>query len=131
MELSEMQKALRLHIYQKDHSKNRNNLCKERNNILRKINKRLNSIRKTLSTVALHRIRDKIDKFTGPYQSGFKRGRSRANIVWAQCILISVVMIKHWDFYKMGIDMSRAFDTIKRSKILEVLDQAGCNDDKL
>ncbi|XP_078576824.1 uncharacterized protein LOC144862312 [Branchiostoma floridae x Branchiostoma japonicum] len=31
----------------------------------------------------------------------------------------------------MGIDMSRAFDTIKRSKILEVLKQAGCNDDEL
>ncbi|XP_078682189.1 uncharacterized protein LOC144916740 [Branchiostoma floridae x Branchiostoma belcheri] len=84
----------------------------------------LNSIRKILSTVALHRIRDKIDNFTGPYQSGFKRGRSCADIVWAQRMLVSVVMSKHWDFHKMGIDMSRAFDTVKRSKILEVLDQA-------
>ncbi|XP_035689837.1 uncharacterized protein LOC118425125 [Branchiostoma floridae] len=40
-------------------------------------------------------------------------------------------MSKHWDFYKMGIDMSRAFDTIKRSKILDVLYQAGCNEDEL
>ncbi|KAI8479584.1 hypothetical protein Bbelb_426750 [Branchiostoma belcheri] len=40
-------------------------------------------------------------------------------------------MSKHWDFYKMGIDMSRAFDTIKRSKVLDVLDQAGCNEDEL
>ncbi|XP_078682194.1 uncharacterized protein LOC144916745 [Branchiostoma floridae x Branchiostoma belcheri] len=91
----------------------------------------LNSIRKILSTVALHRIRDKIDNFTGPYQSGFKRGRCCADIVWAQRMLVSVVMSKHWDFHKMGIDMSRAFDTIKRSKILEVLDQAGCNNDEL
>ncbi|XP_019625003.1 PREDICTED: uncharacterized protein LOC109470482 [Branchiostoma belcheri] len=91
----------------------------------------LNSIRKILSTVALHRIRDKIDNFTGPYQSGFKRGRSCADIVWAQRMLVSVVMSKHWDFHKMGIDMSRAFDTVKRSKILEVLDQAGCNNDEL
>ncbi|KAI8519244.1 hypothetical protein Bbelb_025010 [Branchiostoma belcheri] len=90
-----------------------------------------NSIRKILSTVALHRIRDKTDNFTGSYQSGFKRGRSCADIVWAQRMLVSVVMSKHWDFHKMGIDMSRAFDTIKRSKILEVLDQAGCNNDEL
>ncbi|KAI8483691.1 hypothetical protein Bbelb_386290 [Branchiostoma belcheri] len=74
----------------------------------------LNSIRKTLSTVALHRIRDKIDNFTGPYQSGFERGRSCADIVWAQRMLVSVVLSKHWDFHKM-----------------EVLDQAGCNNDEL
>ena len=91
----------------------------------------LNSIRKIMSTITLHRIRDKIDHFTGPYQSGFKRGRSCADIVWAQRMLVSVVMSKHWDFYKMGIDMSRAFDTIKRPKILEVLHQAGCNEDEL
>ena len=91
----------------------------------------LNSIRKILSTVTLHRIRDKIDTFTGPYQSGFKRGRSCADIVWAQRMLVSVVMSKHWDFYKMGIDMSRAFDTIKRSKTLDVLHMAGCNEDEL
>ena len=29
----------------------------------------------------------------------------------------------------MAIDMSRAFDTIKRGKALEVLNMAGCNDD--
>ncbi|XP_038074897.1 probable E3 ubiquitin ligase complex SCF subunit sconB [Patiria miniata] len=42
----------------------------------------LNSIRKILSIITLRRIRDKIDCFTGPYQSGFKRGRSCADIVW-------------------------------------------------
>ncbi len=84
-----------------------------------------------MSTITLHRIRDKIDHFTGPYQSGFKRGRSCADIVWAQRMLVSVVMTKHWDFHKMGIDMSRAFDTIKRSKILHVLQEAGCVKDDL
>ena len=46
-------------------------------------------------------------------------------------MLVSVVMSKHWDFYKIGIDMSRAFDTIKRSKILEVLQEANCSVDEL
>ena len=31
----------------------------------------------------------------------------------------------------MGIDMSQAFDTIKRSETLDVLHQAGCNNDEL
>ena len=91
----------------------------------------LNSIRKILSIITLRSIRDKIDCFTGPYQSGFKRGRSCADIVWAQRMLTSVVMTRKWDFHKMGIDMSRAFDTIKRKRILDVLLQAGCNDDQL
>lgn len=91
----------------------------------------LNSIRKILSTVTLHRIREKIDNFTGPWQSGFKRGRSCADIVWAQRMLVSITMSKHWDFHKMGIDMSRAFDTIRRSTVLEVLQQANCNEDEL
>ncbi|KAL6469074.1 hypothetical protein MHYP_G00225980 [Metynnis hypsauchen] len=73
----------------------------------------LNSIRKILSIIALHRIRDKVDRFTGPNQSGFKRGRSCADIVWAQRMLVSVVMMRKWNLYKMGIDMSKAFDTIK------------------
>lgn len=75
----------------------------------------------------LHLIRDKIDNVNGPFQSGFKRGRSCADIVWAQRMLVLIVMSKHLDFYKMGIDMSWVFDTIKRSKALEVLHQAGWN----
>ena len=46
-------------------------------------------------------------------------------------MLTSVVMTRKWDFHKMAIDMSRAFDTIKRKCILDVLLQAGCNDDQL
>ena len=82
--------------------------------------KLLNSIRRILSRVTLHCIRDKIDHFTGPYQSGFKCGCSCADIVWAQCMFTSVVMSKHLDFFKIAIDISQAFDTIKRSKILDV-----------
>jgi hypothetical protein len=68
----------------------------------------LNSIWKILSAVTLHRIIHKINKFTGPYQNRLKRGRSCADTVWAQGMLVSVVMSTHWDFHKMGIDMSWA-----------------------
>ena len=91
----------------------------------------LNSVRKIVSIVTLQRIRPKVDAYTGASQSGFKQGRSCADIIWAQRMLISVVLTRHWDFHKMGIDMSRAFDTINREKILDVLKSAGCDSDDL
>ena len=91
----------------------------------------LNSVRKIVSIITLQRIRPKVDAFTGASQSGFKQGRSCAGIVWAQRMLISVVLTCHWDFHKMGIDMSHAFDTINREKILDVLSLAGCETDDL
>lgn len=44
-------------------------------------------------------------------------------------MLVSVVLRKEYEFYKMGIDMSSAFDTIKRSTILRLLEDAGCSED--
>ena len=46
-------------------------------------------------------------------------------------MLISVVMRKHHEFHKVGIDMSSAFDTIKRSTILRLLEDAGCAEDDI
>jgi hypothetical protein len=46
-------------------------------------------------------------------------------------MLTSVVLSKHWDFYKMGINMSRAFDTIQKQRILQIVHQDGCDDDAL
>ena len=40
-------------------------------------------------------------------------------------------MKKNWEFSKMGIDMSRAFDTIKRSTILTLLQDAGATEDEI
>jgi hypothetical protein len=46
-------------------------------------------------------------------------------------MLVSVVMTKKWEFNKMGIDMSKAFDTIKRQKILDTLSEATCDEDEI
>ena len=69
--------------------------------------------------------------FTGSTQAGYKCGRSCGDLVWAERMLISVVTRKHFEYHKMGIDMSRAFDTIKRQTILDLLAKAGCTDDDL
>ena len=46
-------------------------------------------------------------------------------------MLISVVLRKQHEFYKMGIDMSSAFDTIKRTSILKLLEDEGYAEDDI
>ncbi|KAL5249834.1 hypothetical protein ACHWQZ_G018605 [Mnemiopsis leidyi] len=91
----------------------------------------LNGSRKMLTQIALKRIESRIEDYTMPWQSANKRGRSCSDIVWTQRMLISVVMRKEWTFSKMGIDMSRAFDTVKRDTIINVLKDAGCSEDDI
>ena len=56
---------------------------------------------------------------------------TKLDITWTQQILISVVKEKRWEFHKMSIDMSSAFDTIRRSVILDLLADAGCCEDDI
>ena len=90
-----------------------------------------NAVRKILSMATLKRIEKKVDAFTGPWQCAYKTGRSCADIVWCQRMLLSVVQRKKWEYHRMGIDMSSAFDTIRRSSILELLAECGCTDDEI
>ena len=91
----------------------------------------LNGTRKILSMITLKRIQTQVAEYTGPWQNAYKSGHSCANIVWTQRILVSVVLEKRWALHKMGIDMSSAFDTIKRSTILHLLADAGCSEDDI
>jgi hypothetical protein len=88
-----------------------------------------NAARKILSLLTLRRIQNQVDYYTGPWQAAYKRGRSCGDLVWCQRMLTAVVMEKNWSFNKMGIDMSAAFDTIKRSTIINLLKDAGCSED--
>ena len=45
--------------------------------------------------------------------------------------MLAVVMRKEFEYYKLDIDMSSAFDTIKRDVVPNVLADAGCTDDEL
>ena len=91
----------------------------------------LNSVRKILSLITLKRIEQKVNSFIGPTQHGYMEGVGCEDIIWAQKILTSLVLKKKWSYKKMGIDMSRAFDTIKRRKILTLLSEAGCTRDEV
>ena len=79
----------------------------------------------------LKRIEAKVNAFTGPWQCAYKQGRSCADIVWCQRVMLSVVQRKRWEYHRMGIDMSSAFDTIRRSTILDLLVECGCDEDEI
>ena len=91
----------------------------------------LNAVRKILSMITVRRIEQRIDEYTGPWQQAYKTGEGCQDVVWCQSILTSVVQRKKWSYRRMGIDMSRAFDNIKRSVILNLPKDAGCPRDDL
>ena len=89
----------------------------------------LSVFRKILSIIVLERIRDKVDNYLSPSQAGFRPNRSTGDIVYAHKWLIARVP-KHRESYTiLGIDMSSAFDTILRLKLLEILKDIVNNDE--
>ena len=81
----------------------------------------LNTIRKTLSTIVLNRIRPKIEKYLSHSQSGFRQDRSTSDVVWTHKWLAAKALKENISITITGIDMSAAFDTIDRGKLLEIL----------
>ena len=82
----------------------------------------LNTLRKTLSLIVLSRIADKVDEFLYPGQSGFRRGRSTTDVLFGYRWLAAKTQRFQKYVRVLGIDMSRAFDTIRRDKLLTVLE---------
>ena len=81
----------------------------------------LSALRKTLSFIVLSRIATQVDNFLSPSQSGFRRGRSTADVVFGYRWLCAKALRQRVTPEFIGIDLSRAFDTIRRDKLLEVL----------
>ena len=82
----------------------------------------LSALRKTLSLIVLSRIATKMDNFLSPSQSGFRRGRSTADVVFGYSRwLCAKAQRQRITIEFLCIDLSRAFGTIRRDKLLEVL----------
>jgi hypothetical protein len=82
----------------------------------------LSLLRKILSLITLGRIRYAIDKYLSHSQAAFRQGRSCAYIVWAHRWLTAKALRYKVLIRILGLDMSRAFDTIDRSKLLTILE---------
>ena len=81
----------------------------------------LSALRKTLSLVVLSRIATKVDNFLSPSQSGFRRGHSTADVVFGYRWRCAKSQRQRVTIEFLCIELSRAFDTICRDKLLEVL----------
>ena len=81
----------------------------------------LTTLRKTLSLITLRRIRPEVESFLSKSQSGFRQYRSTSDAVWTHKWLIAIIMKTAKEIYILGLDMSRAFDTIDRQKLLNEL----------
>ena len=81
----------------------------------------LKTLRKSFSIVVLNRIKDRAYEYISPYQSGFRSYRSTMDAVWTHRWNVAKLLHFKRISYIFGIDLSRAFDTIDRMKLLEIL----------
>ena len=82
----------------------------------------LSATRKTISTVVLKHILPIVDIWLSPSHSGFHLARSTADSVWAQRWNIDLTSRFQTNMHILGIDLSKAFNTIYRHILLLVLD---------
>ena len=81
----------------------------------------LSVLRKTLSLIVLSRIAPKVDDYLSSSQSGFRRGRSTSGVVFGYRWLCAKAQRHRVTVEFLGIELSRAFDTIRHDKLLDTL----------
>ena len=81
----------------------------------------LNSIRKILSNILLDRIYPKLDRYISQDQSAFRKNRSTADILWTYRFYMAKAQKYKEEFHLMGIDLSKAFDCINRTLLLDIM----------
>ena len=82
----------------------------------------LSSTRKLFSLIILERIYPAVEKFIPISQCGFQRGKGTMDVAWDYSWLRSACWRYQRVYHVAGIDMSAAFDTIERGKLLHVLE---------
>ena len=81
----------------------------------------LNSVRKVFSLIVLRRISKDVSEYLGHISSGFRAGRSTSDVVFTQRWISAKVQRFSCEYYTLGLDMSKAFDTVNREKILNIM----------
>lgn len=81
----------------------------------------LSTLRKTLSLIVLRRISEAVNLYLAPCHSGFRTKRSTADVVWSHRWLAAKCQKYQTTIEILGIDMSKAFDSIRRDKLMTVL----------
>jgi exonuclease III len=81
----------------------------------------LNMVRKTLAMIVLRRIQPFVTAYMPKTQCGFQPNRSATEVVWTYRWMTSCAEKYDKEFSIMGIDMSKAFDSINRELLLKIL----------
>ena len=71
-----------------------------------------------LSIITLNQVRKNVEEFLPASQSCFRVNRSTADAVWAHKWLAAITQRLHMEIEILGIDLTSAFDTINRNKLL-------------
>ena len=79
----------------------------------------LTQLRKILSLIVLERIYENVIKYLPASQCAYRKGRCTTEITWAYEWLNAISYRYKRELYILGIDMSKAFDTIMRNKALD------------
>lgn len=80
-------------------------------------------IRKVLSKIALNRSAKQIGTHLSYSQSAYTEGRATTDIVWTYRWIIAKTQEYNITIYVTGIDMSSAFETINRKKLIEIAER--------
>lgn len=81
----------------------------------------VHNIRKVLSGIALRRLTPSANKFLPGSQYAYRAGKSAAGVIYSFAWLRALSLKYARTVHILGIDMSKAFDTIIREKLMEIL----------
>lgn len=85
----------------------------------------LSSVGKVLSTVLLKRIRPILDRFLEESQCGYREGRSTVDLIFVSRQLVEKAREQRRPIYSVFIDLVKAFDTVPRQLLWELLTRLG------
>jgi exonuclease III len=80
----------------------------------------LSVLRKLLSLITTNRTRRETERFVSPTQSAYRFGRGTTDVVWTFKWMLAKIQKYEIEYYVTGIDMTAAFDTIDRAKMIEI-----------
>ena len=80
----------------------------------------LSTIRKIISLITLNRLRPKIENYLSPSQAAYRKGSSIEDIVWTLKLEIASTLSTNEKIIIQGVDLSSAFDSVNRVKMIEI-----------